>query len=84
VTIEDFRELSLSLAILFGWLSIVPLLGAWYARRKFRAFLKAPLSDEVEHLTHVWENRIARWSIIGLAMAGFSILCFVMWLVLAA
>jgi hypothetical protein len=47
----------------------------------FRAFLKAPLSEEIEHLTHVWERRVDRWTALGFLMAGLSILCGIAWLV---
>jgi hypothetical protein len=69
------------LAIILGCLAIVSLGGAWYARRKFHAFLKAPLTEEAEHLTHVWEQRVTRWTATGLAFSGLSILCLVSWLI---
>lgn len=76
---EDIRDLLWIGAILLGWLSILSLIGTWHARRKFHALLKAPLTEEVEHLTHVWENRVARWNLCGLILAGLSILCFAAW-----
>jgi len=76
---EDIRDLLWTGAILFGWLSVLSLVGTWHARRKFRALLKAPLTEEVEHLTHVWEGRVSRWNILGLILAGLSILCFASW-----
>ena len=45
-------------ALIAGWLAIICLVGGWYAGTKFRTFLKAPLSEEVEHLTHVWERDV--------------------------
>ncbi len=48
---------------------------------KFRTFLKAPLSEEVEHQTHVWERRFDRWTTLGFLMSGLSILCGIAWLV---
>jgi hypothetical protein len=43
--------------------------------------LKAPLSEEIEHQTHVWERRVNRWTALGFLMAGLSILCGIAWLV---
>ncbi len=80
MTLEEFRTLSWASAILFGFASFIPLGMVQYARGKFRAMLKEPLNDEVEHLTHLWERRIGFWTFIGLSMSGFSILCFVLWL----
>lgn len=79
--VESLRDLLWLLAIAFGWLAVVPLGGGWYARNRFRALLKAPLTEEVEHLTHVWEKRVYRWSVIGLSMSGFSVLGFLAWLI---
>jgi hypothetical protein len=84
VNLESLQVLLWKLAVVVGWLSIIPLGGGWYARRRFRILLKAPLTDEVEHLTHLWEGRIPRWTNIGLSMAGFSILCFIAWLIVRA
>jgi hypothetical protein len=67
-------------ALTAGWLAIICLIGGWYAGTKFRTFLKAPLSEEVEHLTHVWERRVDRWATLGLLMSGLSILCAIGWL----
>ena len=64
-----------------GWLAIICLVGGRYAGAKFRTFLKAPLSEEVEHLTHVWEKRVNRWTALGFIMSGLSILCIIGWLV---
>jgi hypothetical protein len=69
------------LAILAGWLAILCLIGGWYSGMKFRTFLKAPLSEEVEHQTHVWERRFDRWTTLGFLMSGLSILCGIAWLV---
>lgn len=68
-------------ALISGWLAIICLVGGWYAGAKFRTFLKAPLSEEAEHLTHVWEKRVNRWTSLGYVMAGLSILCIIGWLV---
>ncbi len=68
-------------ALLAGWLAIICLVGGWYAGAKFQTFLKAPLSEEVEHLTQVWERRVDRWTALGLLMSGLSILCIIGWLV---
>jgi hypothetical protein len=64
-----------------GWLAILCLAAGWYARGKFRTFLKSPLSDEVEHLTHVWERRVDRWTTLGFVLSGLSILGVIGWLV---
>jgi hypothetical protein len=37
--------------------------------------LEGSLSEEIEHLTHVWERRVNRWTALGFLMAGLSILC---------
>lgn len=80
MTIADLRELLWILAIAFGWLSLIPIAIAWHGRKKFRALLKAPLSDEVEHMTHVWERRVARGTAAGLSLAVLSLLCFGLWI----
>jgi hypothetical protein len=82
VKVGSVRDLLWNLAILFGWLSILPLGGVWHARKKFQALLKAPLTGEVEHMTHRWEQRVTRWTTVGLSMSRFSILCVVAWAVL--
>jgi hypothetical protein len=43
--------------------------------------LEGSLSEEIEHLTHVWERRVNRWTALGFLMAGLSILCGIAWLV---
>jgi hypothetical protein len=68
-------------AVLAGWLAIICLTGRWYSGAKFRTFLKAPLSEEVEHQTHLWERRVNRWTALGFLMSGLSILCVIGWLV---
>jgi hypothetical protein len=80
VTAGTFGHLLWTVAVLAGWLAVICLIGGWYARRKFRLFLKAPLSDEVAHLTHVWEKRVERWTTLGVLMSGLSILCVIGWL----
>lgn len=77
----SFRDVLWSSAILLAWLSIISLGGAWYARARFQNLLKAPLTDEVEHLTHVWERQVRRWTILGASMSGLSLLCVAGWLV---
>ena len=77
MTVESLRDSLWYLAIIFGWLAIIPLGCGWYARKKFQALLKAPLTEEVEHLTHVWERRFTRRMRIGLSMSALSILCLV-------
>lgn len=81
VTVGNFRDLLWYTALISGCLAITLVAGGWYARRKFRTFLKAPLTEEAEHLTHVWERRVTRWTVIGLALSGVSILCSVSWLI---
>jgi len=78
--VANLQDLSWNLAILFGWLAILPLALAWHAGKKLQASLKAPLTESAEQLTHLWEHRVTRWTTIGLCMSGFSILCFVVWL----
>jgi hypothetical protein len=78
---ETLRSLLWSGAVALGWLAVLSLCGVWYARGRFHSLLKAPLNDEVEHLTHLWEHRITRWRTIGLVTSGLSILLFVSWLV---
>jgi hypothetical protein len=81
VATGSINDLLWIVAVLSGWLAIICLLGGWYAGAKFQTLLKAPLSEEVEHLTHVWERRVDRWTALGLSMAGLSILCIIGWLV---
>jgi hypothetical protein len=81
VTIAEFRNLLWDLAILIGWFAAIPHGLAWVARRKFRAFLKLPLTEDVENMTHRWERHAARWTAIGLWMSGFSVLCLIVWVI---
>jgi hypothetical protein len=81
MTVGSLRELFWYLALTFGWLAIILLGSGWYARRRFRAFLKFPLTEEVEHLTHVWEKRVGLWTAAGLTFSGLSIICLVSWLI---
>jgi hypothetical protein len=81
VATGSISDLLWIVALIAGWLAIICLVGGWYAGAKFRTFLKAPLSEEVEHLTHVWEKRVNRWTALGLLTAGLSILCIIGWLV---
>ncbi|WP_230532291.1 hypothetical protein [Microvirga roseola] len=81
MTGDDTPALMWNLAVLSGWLAIGALVLAWYARRRFHALLKAPLTEEVEHQTHIWEHHIPRWTSIGLWLAGLSLLSCAAWLV---
>ena len=81
MTAGSLRDLLWHLAIIFGWLALIPLGGGWYAHRRFRAFLKAPLTEEAEHLTHVWERRVTLWTATGFVLSGLSILCLMSWLI---
>ncbi|MPR13397.1 hypothetical protein [Microvirga tunisiensis] len=81
MTVGSLRELLWYLALTSGWLAIILLGSGWYARRRFRAFLKFPLTEEVEHLTHVWEKRVSLWTAAGLTFSGLSIICLVSWLI---
>lgn len=83
VSIAQYRNLMWDLAIIFGWLSPVVLAMGYYARKRFKALLKAPLTEEVEHQTHAWEHRVRRWTILGLLIPGISIICFIAWFVLS-
>ncbi|WP_201842081.1 hypothetical protein [Microvirga zambiensis] len=51
------------------------------ARKRFHAFLKAPLTEEAEHLTRARQLRVTHWTTAGLALSGVSIICFASWLV---
>jgi hypothetical protein len=53
----------------------------WYARRRFRHLLKAPLTEEVEQQTHLWERHIAISGPVGIGLSALSLLCFAGWLV---
>jgi hypothetical protein len=68
------------LAVLSGWSALIAQALAWSARKKFRALLKAPLTEEVEHMTHVSERQISRRTVFGFLLSGLSILCFGAWL----
>ncbi|PVE21085.1 hypothetical protein DC522_28485 [Microvirga sp. KLBC 81] len=81
VATGSIRDLLWLLAVLCGWLAIIALAGGWYARKKFHGFLKAPLSEEVERQTNVWEARVSRWTILGSFMSGLSLLCLVAWII---
>lgn len=82
MTSEYSGDFFLVLAIVLGWLAIVPLAMAQLARGRFRKLLKAPLTDEVERLTHVWEGRVQLWMALGIALSGASLACFAAWLLL--
>ncbi|WP_204242494.1 hypothetical protein [Microvirga arvi] len=81
MTTGSITDLLWILALLAGWLAIIYLIGGWYAGTRFRTLLKAPLSEEVEHLTHVWEKRVYRWAALAFLMSGLSILCIISWLI---
>jgi hypothetical protein len=81
VATGSISDLLWIVALIAGWLAIICLFGASYAGAKFRTLLKAPLSEEVEHLTHVWEKRVDHWTTLGFLMSGLSILCIIGWLV---
>jgi hypothetical protein len=81
MTVGSLRDLLWYLANVSGWLAILMLGSAWHARRKFHILVKAPLTEEVEHLTHVWERRVTRWTRTGLSIAAFSILCIAAWVI---
>jgi hypothetical protein len=68
------------LAVLSGWSALIAQGLAWSARKTFRALLKAPLTEEVEHMTHVSERQIGRRTVSGFFLSGLSILCFCAWL----
>lgn len=80
MTISVLRDLSWASAILFGWLSVILLGLAWHGRKRLRASLKIPLTDEAEEVTHLWEARAVRWHGIGIALSIFSISCAIAWL----
>lgn len=81
MTAGNLRDLLWYLAIVSGWLAILMLGAVWHARRRFHALLKAPLTEEVEHLTHVWERRVTRWTRAGLSTAALSIVCITSWVI---
>ena len=84
MTVGALRDLFWYLALTSGWLAVILLGGGWYARRRLHAFLKAPLTEEAEHLTHVWERRVIRWTAVGLALSGISLFCLASWLIAGA
>jgi hypothetical protein len=81
MTVGALRDLFWYLALTSGWLAVILLGSGWYARRRFHAFLKAPLTEEAEHSTHIWERRVTRWMVAGLSMSSLSIICLVSWLI---
>jgi hypothetical protein len=68
-------------AIFFGWSSMVAIAIAAYAHKRFRACLKAPASYSIND-SDIWEEMFTFWNLSGLTMAGVSILCCGLWLVL--
>ena len=83
MSVEQYRTLLWNLAVVLGWLSPLVIAMGYYARLKFRSLLKAPLTEEVEHLTHLWERRVSRWTVLGILTPGLSIACFIGWVILA-
>jgi hypothetical protein len=81
MTVGTLRDLLWYLTLASGWLAVILLGSGWLARRKFYAFLKAPLTEEAEHSTHIWEQRVTCWTVAGLSMSGLSIICLVSWLI---
>jgi hypothetical protein len=81
VGLESLGDISWDLTILGGCLSVILHGMAWSARRRLRASLKIPLTEEAEAVTHLWEGRAASWHSTGVALSIFSILCAVVWLV---
>ena len=77
---EYYENLLWYVAVSMGWLAVMAHSLAWYAGQKFRALLKAPLSEEVEHKTRLWEQQIGPWRAMGLVMSGLSIFSFAIWL----
>ena len=81
MTVGALRDVLWYFALTSGWLAIILLGSGWYARRRFHAFLKAPLTEEAEHSTHIWERRVTRWTAAGLSMSRIAIICLVSWLI---
>ena len=77
---EYYENLLWYVAVSMGWLAIIAHSVAWYAGQKFRALLEAPLSEDVEHKTRLWEQQIGPWTAMGLVMSGLSIFSFAIWL----
>jgi hypothetical protein len=73
-------DLLLYYTVLFGWSSMIAVALATYARNRFRACLKAPASHSING-SDMWEGMYTFWNMSGLAMAGVSILCCGLWLV---
>lgn len=82
MTAEYSGDFFWTLAFLLGWLAVFMLAMAHHARRRFRQLLKAPLTEEVEHLTHLWEGRLKLWMTFGFLLSAVSLSCFAAWLML--
>jgi len=82
VTGGNVQNLLWGLAIVSGWLAILPLAGGGDAPRRVFVLLEAPLTGGGGTQAPVWERRSTGWTAVGLALAGLSILCFIGWLVL--
>jgi hypothetical protein len=67
--------------IFFGWSSMVAIAIATYARKRFRACVKKPASYSIND-SDTWEAMVTFWNLSGLAMAGASILCCGLWVIL--
>ena len=80
--IENYHSFFWYLAVCSAWTSIAAHGFSWYARRRFRALLKAPLTEEIEHQTHRWERNIICSAPVGLTLSALSLLCFGVWLFL--
>jgi hypothetical protein len=68
-------------SILFGWSSVIAVAAASFARTRFQAYLKASFIHSTSG-SDVWEEIFTFWNLSGLGMAGFSILCCGLWLIL--
>jgi hypothetical protein len=66
-------------ALLFGGVSFITLAVASYARRQFRTCLNAPLTRSSGDRSEMWEEMSAFCHMGGLAFAGVSILCTILW-----
>jgi hypothetical protein len=78
---DNSKDLLWYVTVSMGWLAIMAHSLAWYAGQKFRTLLRAPLSEEVEHKTHLWEQQIGPWTAMGFVTSGLSILSFTIWLI---
>jgi hypothetical protein len=70
------------LALVLGGQAIVALMIAQHFRRKFEAALTAPLTPDTGDLPYQRQWDFRYWRGIGLAAAGLSVLCSILWLAL--